>query len=274
MPAAAELDRSTLLGLRGMALLQGLGDDVLAEVAGCCRFQRVRARQTVMSRADAQSDCCLVLAGRLRVVALSPGGRELSFRDAVTGETLGEIAALDGRPRSATVVALQDSLLARLGAAELRALMERHWPICERMLQQLARTARALTERVYELSTLSVQQRLCAELLRLALAAEEAAARTPPGRREPPAGAGGAQPADGRHRVVLHAPPSHHELAMRISSYREQVTRELADLARQGVVGRVRGRAASSSEAARERGHLVIEDLGRLAARIESAAAA
>ncbi len=127
-----DLDRpapAALTGLRSIALLEGLGDDVLAEVAQACRFQRVRARQTVMSRADVEHDCCFVLSGRLRVVALSPGGREVSFRDAAAGETIGEMAALDGRPRSATVVALQESLLARMRPADLKAMLRRHWPI-------------------------------------------------------------------------------------------------------------------------------------------------
>jgi CRP/FNR family transcriptional regulator, cyclic AMP receptor protein len=222
---AAELDRPSLIGLRGIAILQGLDDEVLQEVARACRFQRVRARQTVMSRADTDRDCCLVLSGRLRVVALSPGG-----------ETLGEMAALDGRPRSATVVALQESLLARISPADLQTLMRNHWPVCERLLLHLARAVRALTERVYELSTLSVQQRLCAELLRLALAGEGAAGE----------------------RVVLHGLPSHKELAARIGTSREQVTRELGELLRLGLL----------QHEGPER--LVIEGLSRLARRIEA----
>lgn len=246
-----ELDRAApaaLTGLRAIGLLRGLGDDVLSEVAEACRFQRVRARQTVMSRADIEHDCCFVLSGRLRVVALSPGGREVSFRDAAAGEMIGEMAALDGRPRSATVVALQESLLARVRPADLKALLRRHWLINERMLQHLARTARTLTERVYELSTLSVQQRLCAELLRLAMGHEIA----------------------GSERAVLRPTPSHSELATRISSYREQVAREMAELARQGVIHRER---EHDPERDREREVIVIEDVRRLAERIEGAAA-
>jgi CRP/FNR family cyclic AMP-dependent transcriptional regulator len=231
MPATdAVRPAHALLGLRGIALLRGCSDETLAEVAAACRFQRVRARQTVIARDDPDCDCFLVLSGHLRVVALSPGGRELSFRDALAGETIGELSALTGHARSATVLALQESLLGRLGAPDLKALMRRHWPIAERMLEHLADSARALTARVYEVSALTVQQRLCAELTRLALAADAAA----------------------HDRVALHAPPTHHELAMRISSYREQVTREFAALARMRLVSR-------------ERGQIVIEDLPRLA---------
>lgn len=244
---STELDRPALSGLRGIAILQGLDDDVLQEVARACRFQLVRARQTVMSRADTDRDCCLVLSGRLRVVALSPNGREVSFRDAGAGETLGEMAALDGQPRSATVVALQESLLARIGAADLKTLLREHWPVCERLLLHLARTARALTERVYELTTLSVQQRLCAELLRLAV---DAGAPIAAGVRST--------------RLVLRPAPSHGEMAGRIGCTREQVAREMGELARQGVI-RCERKPGRESEA------IAIEDVRRLAERIEGA---
>ncbi len=234
-PASATPPPQALAGLRGIVLLEGLPEAVLAEVALACRFRLYRARQTVISRADVDRDCYLVITGKLRVVALSPGGREVSFRDAAAGETIGEMAALDGRPRCATVVALQDSLLARISPEDLTDLLRRHWPICERMLRHLAGAARGLTERVYELSTLNVQQRLCAELLRLALATDAASA----------------------DRVVLSPVPSHSELAARISSYREQVTRELAELARLGLVSR-------------DDRQFVIVDLSRLAERVEA----
>ena len=237
--AVFDADTPSLSGLRAVHLLKDLPEPVLQEVAQVCRFRLYRARQGVISRDDLDRDCYFIVSGRVRVIALSPGGREVSFRDAGTGETIGEMAAIDGAPRSATVVALQDTLLARLSPADLRGLLQRHWVIAERMLSHLAGIARRLTERVYELSTLNVQQRLCAELMRLALADASAHGR-------------GAD-----NRIVLRPAPSHSELAARISSYREQITRELAELGRAGLVGR-------------EDGALVIEDLSRLAERIEA----
>jgi CRP/FNR family transcriptional regulator, cyclic AMP receptor protein len=242
-PGAGSAD---VCGLRGIALFHDLPDAVLAEVAGVCRFRLHRARQAVISRDDLDRDCYLIVSGRVRVIALSPGGREVSFRDAGAGEAIGEIAALDGRPRSASVIALQDSVLARLSPEALTDLLRRHWPICERMLHRLAGSARQLTERVYELSTLSVQQRLCAELLREALAAAGPWAES----------TGAADAPGGVAHAVLSPPPSHSELAARISSYREQVTRELTELARLGLVRRDEGR-------------LVIDDLAQLAERVE-----
>ncbi|MDP4301090.1 Crp/Fnr family transcriptional regulator [Leptothrix discophora] len=230
-----------LSGLRGVYLLRDVPDDVLAEVGRVCRFKLFRARQPVMSRDDRDQDCYLILSGRVRVVALSPNGREVSFREAGAGETIGEMSAIDGLPRSATVVALQDALLARLHPQDLLALMRRHWSINERMLQHLARAARGLTERVYELSALNVSQRLCAELLRQSQVSGGTGTRL--------------------HRMHrLDPAPSHSELAARVSCTREQVTRELGDLRRDGVL----------SGAARE---ALVLDIARLAERVAGLAA-
>jgi CRP-like cAMP-binding protein len=220
--------------LRRVALLQGLSDEVLGDVAQACRFKRYRARQELIARDDVDRDCFFVLSGRLRVIAWSPGGREVSFRDVDAGETIGEMAAIDGRPRSASVVALTETLVARLNPETLLDLLRRHWPICERMLQHLAASARGLTERVYELSTLNVQQRLCAELLRHSLTMPETAGQ-----------------------AVLQPPPGHSELAARIGCAREQVTRGITELEQLGLVERGEGR-------------LTIVDLHALAERVES----
>jgi CRP-like cAMP-binding protein len=206
----------SIVGLQGVHLLTGLPDSVLHEVAARCHFRRYASGATVVSRNDDDHAVYLLIKGKLRVVALSPSGREVSFRDLSSGACVGEIAAVDGGPRSATVIALEESVLARLAAADFLELMRLHWLIAERVLTGLAATVRQLTDRVYELSTLSVHQRLASELLRLALAADSAATG----------------------RVKLTPLPRHAELAARVGTYREQVTRELAELMRLGIVSK------------------------------------
>jgi CRP-like cAMP-binding protein len=217
-----------------VALFDGLPDGVLADLAEQLRVQRCRARQPLITRDDVDRDCFFVISGTLRVIAWSAAGREVSFRDVGPGQSIGELAALDGRPRSATVVALTDSVLARLSPEALTALLQRHWPICERLLRHLAATARLLTDRVVELSTLGTEQRLCAELLRCVT----------PGAADGP--------------LVLAPAPSHSELAARIGTLRPEVTRALARLEERGLVQRGRG-------------SLTLLDLAGLAQRVDSA---
>lgn len=208
-----------LLGLRPIRLLAGLPDEVLADIASAARFKRYRRGQTIVTREDHERDLCLISAGQVRVIMLAPSGREVRFRDIPAGGVFGEIAALDGRPRCATVLALQDTLLVRIAPEALGPLLQRHWPMCERLLRGLASSLRHLTERVYELSALSVQQRLIAELLRQAR----------PGR-------------DGDAQALLDPAPRHVDLAATIGTSREQVSRELAALAQDGLLRREQDR--------------------------------
>ncbi|MBP8272288.1 MAG: Crp/Fnr family transcriptional regulator [Sphaerotilus sp.] len=202
-----------LLGLRPIRLLAGLSDDTLTDIAQAAQFKRYRRGQTILTREDQERDLCLISAGHVRVILLSPSGREVRFRDIPCGGSFGEIAALDGRPRCATVLALEDTLLVRIAPEALGPLLQRHWPMCERLLCGLASSLRHLTERVYELSAMSVQQRLIAELLRQARPAH-----------------------DGDARALLDPAPRHADLAAAIGTSREQVSRELAALAREGLV--------------------------------------
>lgn len=214
-PAAAPGRRprempAPLLALRHIHLLDGLADPELAEIAQAVRWHHWRRGRTIVRHSDAGRDLILIASGRVRVTLLSPGGRELRLRELGAGELFGEIAAIDGGPRSASVVALEDSVLGHLAPQDFLQLLQRHWPVCEALLLRLAGAVRELTGRCYELGALSVPQRLAAELLRRAEAG---------GPRLDPA-------------------PHHPDLAACIGSSREQVSRTLARLVRSGLLRR------------------------------------
>jgi CRP-like cAMP-binding protein len=216
------------LGLTRIELLQGLGTQRLDEVCRQCTWRRFEPGQLLIAQDAADRDVYLVVAGTVRVTSYSPGGRETSFHELSTGSSFGEVSALDGRPRSADVVALSSGLLASLSPDAFRALLRAEWSVNERVLCRLTGLVRELTDRVLDVSNLNVHQRVCRELLRLARA----------------------NGAAGNHARIEPA-PKHADLASVLSTYREQVTRELSSLARLGVV-------------TREAGALVIGDLAAL----------
>jgi len=169
-----------------------------------------------------------VVRGRVRIGMYSAAGREVSFRDEGAGNVFGEISALDGLPRSANVEAIEPSVIAALPPQSFWALLERHPTVMANVVRQLTGTIRSLSDRLFELSTLGVQNRVHAEILRLA---KQAGVTN---------GAAHIEPA-----------PRHVDIASRVSTNREQVTKELSAMARQGLIAK-RGRA------------LVIPDVARL----------
>jgi CRP/FNR family cyclic AMP-dependent transcriptional regulator len=216
------------LALRGIELLQGLSAERLDEISRQCAWRPFDAGQSLITREHADRDLHFIAAGAVRVTSYSAAGRETSFRDLGAGTCFGELSALDGRPRSADVVALKPGLLASLPAAAFRTLLQREWTVTERVLLKLADLARGMIDRVVDLSTLSVQQRVCVELLKLA--------QSTPGTR---------------NQARIAPAPRHAQLAHLVSSYREQITRELSALARAGVLEK-------------EDGALMVRDLDRL----------
>ena len=220
-------------GLKKVALLQGLAQERLEILAHQCSWRRVEPGQPIVARNSPDRDVHFVVSGRVRVTTFSAGGRQVTFRDEEAGDVIGDLAAIDGQPRSADVLALEDVLVASLSPEHFRALIAAEPLVRERVLQRLAGLVRLLSQRVIELSTLGVQNRIHAELLRLARLA-----------------------GDGGNRVRLEPAPKHADIASQVSTYREQVTRELSALTKQGLLQK-EGQA------------LVLTDVARLERMVE-----
>jgi len=203
------------LGLRGFALLDGVAPQKLDELARQCAWRAFESGQRIISREAADRDVYLLVGGRVRVTAYSADGRQITFTDLAAGEIFGDLAAIDERPRSADVLALDSGLVACLPAAEFRRLIVEEPLVAGRVLRRLASLVRRLSARVFDLSTLGVQNRIHAELLRLARQAGVA-----------------------RNAARIEPAPKHADMAAQVSTYREQVTRELSALAKAGVVGK------------------------------------
>lgn len=237
MPKAAPITPSAL-SLRTSHLLSGLNDGQLALIASKLAWRRFARGQRVTSRSAPDSDVYLIVSGAVRITAFSGGGRQITYRDLNKDEWFGEMSSLDGGARSADVEALDDCVLASMTPGEFRRLLSEYPEVCSRVLGRLASIVRDLTERILDISTLGVQNRLHAEILRLAKDAgvEENAACIDPA-------------------------PTHGEIASRISTYREQVTRELRTIEKQGLIVRRRRQWMVPDVARLER---MVEEVRRL----------
>jgi CRP/FNR family transcriptional regulator, cyclic AMP receptor protein len=211
--------KSTLLGLQKVELFKGLDSYALRDIAVQCRWRRCSRNEHVLRRGDAGCDVHFVIAGTLRITAAAGRGRRIILQDVGAGDVFGEQSAIDGRERVADVRALRESLIASMPGDVFRAIVASHGSVRERLLQRLTGSIRELTDRVLELGAQPVQRRIRIELLRLARIAgvDDNSSRLDPA-------------------------PTHYEVASRVGTAREQVTRELSRLVRQGVLERA-GRA-------------------------------
>lgn len=177
------------------------------------RVVTLRPGQIVIGHQDRTTDVFVVLEGTLRVELYSLNGREISLADLGPGDLFGEYAAIDEQTRSATVAATTASVLACVSSIDFRRAALSTPENAEWLARRLVGRIRLQNERIFELNALAVRSRLHCELLRMSL----------------DVGLNG-------NEAVIASAPTHAQLAARIGTHREAVTRELQYLQKQGIV--------------------------------------
>jgi len=201
-------------GLAHFELFNGLPADAIREIERRCTWRRFASGEQVFDRASDTLEVFFVVEGSVRILTQSKD-REVALADVVAGNYFGELAAIDGRERSARVVAMREAVLASLEHVDFLEYIGRYPQIGLRVLERLARIIRNLDHRVTQLSTQNESQRIFGELVRIA---------------EP----------DPSRPECWHIPdmPNHKEIASWAGTSREQVAQAIGELARDGIVRR------------------------------------
>ncbi len=172
-------------------------------------------KQIVLAN-ETSSEVYFIADGKVRVLLYSAAqGKPVLFSTLGPFEMFGEMAAIDGQPRSATVEAVEDCTLAALPREQFLRLVRAYPDFAFAVMKHLAARVRCLTDRVYEFSTLSVQARIYAELLRLAVLNGEQ-----------------------NGQALLSPAPLLVDFAARISTHREAVSRVIRRLCASGILRR------------------------------------
>jgi CRP/FNR family cyclic AMP-dependent transcriptional regulator len=201
-----------------VSLFRSLDADALRRLNARCVWRDAKPKEWIIEYAKEGTDVFFVVTGEVRALIQSRSAREVILTDIRAGGYFGEISAIDGQPRSASIRALTRATIASMPAAVFWKVMHDHPSVSDQILKQIFKRVRDLTVRINEFSSLDVRHRLYAELLRLS--------------RPDPKNKLGA---------IVSPPPLHSEIAARISTGREMVTRELKALERAGILARRRG---------------------------------
>ncbi|WP_374310083.1 Crp/Fnr family transcriptional regulator [Methylocella sp.] len=163
--------------LSAFALFGRLDPADAAALAPLLRRRAFCAGRVLFQRGDPSNEALFVARGRLRVSVSSTEGREVAFRVAGPGETIGEIGVLDGRPRSADVCALSDGEALALSAADLARLLAARPSLALGVVAFLCARLREASEQLESVALKTVEARLARLLLRLAEASGPAGGR-------------------------------------------------------------------------------------------------
>jgi CRP/FNR family cyclic AMP-dependent transcriptional regulator len=203
--------------LAGIKLFKELEID-LAPFEARANWRRFDPDEVLVDFDEPSTDVYFLLSGEVRVLMRTASGKEVILYEMRPGDLFGELAALDGVPRSANVTALTRGEACVMPASVFKELLFSHRPVAERLFCLMASRIRELNARFMEQTVLDLRHRLYSELLRLSTPRQDRA-----GER------------------VITPPPFHHIVAARIGCRREQITREFTMLTQEGLIERTRG---------------------------------
>jgi CRP-like cAMP-binding protein len=183
-----------------------------------CQWRHAKSKEWLLEQNDVGTDIYFLTSGVVRVLITPSPDREIILGDIEAGGYFGEMAAIDGQPRSAGILAITDATLALMPAVVFREILHQHPDVSEQLLKQLVARIRTLDQRVNEFSSMHVKNRIYAELLR----------RSRPDTQD-------------QRQAIISPPPVHSDIAARVSTRREMVARELKSLERSGLMTKRRG---------------------------------
>jgi CRP/FNR family cyclic AMP-dependent transcriptional regulator len=195
--------------LRQVPLFDQLGD---AELDGICRAAREKSypkNSIILFEHDPGDALYVVLGGQVKVVIVGEDGREVILSILGDGDFFGEMALIDDLPRSAHVIATQDSTLLVLRREDFHRCLEGSPRIALGLLRAMSRRLRQADDKIGGLVLLDVNGRVARLLLDLA------------------------DDHDGR---IIPRKVTHHTIAQMIGSSRETVSRTMREFADKGLI--------------------------------------
>lgn len=199
--------------LRHCALFRDADDGALEQLAGRLRQRRFRRNEVIFHQGDPGDALHVVASGAVKIVLPSAEGEEAIIATLRPGDFFGELAILDGAPRSATAVALESAETLELPRVTFQQLLESEPGLRDALLAGLAHELRRLTSHVEELHFLDLAGRLAMRLFRLAREADKDASE-----------------------VRLDWPYTQSDLANMIGGTRQSVNKLLSGLVEDGLV--------------------------------------
>lgn len=204
--------------IKDIALFAGIDDGVARRFDPALSWRSHPGSETVIDLDDLSTDVLFVVSGRVRVIHRADNDKQVILGELGAGSVFGEIAAIDGVARSASVTTLEPTRIASMPAASFMDLLLCEPNACRAVLGMMAERIRRLTRQLSEHAYLTAVERLYAELLRLS------------------------RPRSGHEgQRSISPPPTQQELAERIGSRREVVSRALGALEKENLFVRTRG---------------------------------
>jgi CRP/FNR family transcriptional regulator, cyclic AMP receptor protein len=160
--------------LRNHPLFRDLPAPVMERLASYIKTRKVPRGTTIFSKGDPGSGLMGVLAGSVKVSVASPEGKDIVLNVFREGDVFGEIALLDGRPRTADAIAMSDCELVVIERRDFIPFLTSNPDVTIKLIEILCSRLRHTSEQVQDVTFLNLPARLAKTLLDLTAAKENA----------------------------------------------------------------------------------------------------
>ncbi|MEE9314532.1 MAG: Crp/Fnr family transcriptional regulator [Rhizobiaceae bacterium] len=204
--------------LAQIPLFADLSPEVIDQYSKSCTWRRYEENELVIDYDDDSRGVRFIITGHVRIILRIATGKEVILAEMKDGEFFGETAAIDDEGRSANVTALTRSQTCNMPQKVFLEMLDKFPSVNKKVMKTLALRCRNLNSRLAEHCFLQTKHRLYTELLR---------------QSRPRIGHEGQR--------SISPPPIQKDLAARIGTRREVVSREIANLKRANIVDKTTG---------------------------------
>ena len=206
--------------LKGVPLFCNLNDGQISVLSRIGVIRTFKKGRVIVYQNDPGDSLYIVVSGLVKVTLLNEDGREIVLSILTKGDFFGELALLDNEPRSANVIAVEDTGLFLITRVQFYQLIETHPHILRKVLKEICARLRHADEKIESLAFLDVYGRTVRTLQQLAHDH-------------------GIETKDGIE--ILHA-PTHQELSCMVGTTRETITRIITVLKKNKTLVSYKGR--------------------------------
>ncbi|MEW5420330.1 Crp/Fnr family transcriptional regulator [Amorphus sp. 3PC139-8] len=200
--------------------LEGLDPDLAAGLAELARTVKLEPGKTLFTAGDPGNGFYVVLDGSLKVCVTSCAGSEQLLAMLGPGSVVGELSIFDGRPRSASVIAVKPTRLAFIEKSTFERFADDNPGVYRHILTIVGQRLRQSNDALAARSFLPLPGRVAQTLLHLAVSF--------------------GRPLE-NERVLIHYKISQSDIASMAGGARENVSRVLNDWKRGGTISRISG---------------------------------
>jgi len=205
---------------KDMQLFWSFTDKEINDVVSKARIRKFRKNRTVLSEDDTNHYMYIILKGRVKVVQMTEDGKEVILAVHRSGESFGEVSLIDGKTIRASVVAIEDSVIADIAKKDYIFLVMNNKKMLENLLSILCVRLRESWDKIQMLSLASASARM---KMLLQLLSEEHGRKTPEG-------------------VAVNIRLTHQDIANMTGISRETVTRIMDKWHKDGEIGIIENR--------------------------------